>query len=50
MGKDSDFGDTLMHVSGNILKDNILSQVKIYKKADYITPGKYSDSDLARSE
>jgi len=47
MGKDSDFGDTLMHVSGNILKDNVLSQIKMYKKVGYITPGKYSDIDLA---
>jgi hypothetical protein len=28
MGIDVDFGDTLMHISGNILKDNISGQVK----------------------
>jgi len=32
MGKDVDFGDTLMHVSGNIIKDHISEQVKPYKK------------------
>jgi thymidylate synthase len=32
MGKDTDFGDTLMHISGNILKDSIISQVKPYKQ------------------
>ena len=37
MGKDPDFGDTLMHVSGNILKDDIAQQLKPYQK--YLTPG-----------
>jgi hypothetical protein len=39
MGKDSDFGDTLMHVSGNVLKDNVGEQVKPYKNIEYLTPG-----------
>lgn len=39
MGKDSDFGDTLMHVSGNVLKDNVGDQVKPYLTDRYITPG-----------
>lgn len=43
MGKDVDFGDTLMHVSGNILRDNVLSQVKRYKRIQYIAPGVHSD-------
>jgi hypothetical protein len=43
MGKDSDFGDTLMHVSGNVLKDNIGAQVKPYKKIQYIAPGTRSE-------
>lgn len=42
MGKDSDFGDTLMHVSGNVLKDNVRDQVKPYLKDRYITPGDYN--------
>lgn len=41
MGKDPDFGDTLMHVSGNILKDNIGEQVKPYLK--YLRPGTMND-------
>jgi hypothetical protein len=36
MGKDSDFGDTLMHVSGNLLKDNLAAQLKPYQQ--YIKP------------
>mgnify|MGYP005848871219 CR=1 FL=1 len=43
MGKDSDFGDTLMHISGNILKENISGQVKPYKQIQYIAPGVRSD-------
>ncbi len=39
MEKDSDFGDTLMHISGNILKDNVRQQIKPYLKDFYITPG-----------
>jgi hypothetical protein len=43
MGKDVDFGDTLMHISGNVLKDNIGEQVKPYKSAGYIAPGSRAD-------
>lgn len=43
MGKDIDFGDTLMHVSGNVLKDNVGKQVKPYKRVQYIAPGTRSD-------
>jgi thymidylate synthase len=43
MGKDPDFNDTLMHVSGNILKDGVGEQVKAYKVVRYIAPGKRSD-------
>lgn len=39
MGKDADFGDTLMHVSGNVLKDNVADQVRPFKKIQYIKPG-----------
>jgi hypothetical protein len=43
MSKDSDFGDTLMHISGNVLKENIGEQVKPYKTIKYISPGKRSE-------
>jgi hypothetical protein len=43
MGKDVDFGDTLMHVSGNVLKDNVAAQVKAYKRNQYIEPGTRSE-------
>lgn len=42
MGIDADYGDTLMHISGNILKDQVGEQVKPYKKTTYIAPGKRS--------
>ena len=38
MGKDPDFNDTPMHVSGNILKDRVGEQVRPYKKEVYIVP------------
>ena len=41
MGIDSDFGDTLMHVSGNIMKDEVEAQVKPYKQERRITPQGY---------
>ena len=43
MGKDPDFGDTLMHVSGNVFKDNIGAQVRPYKHTQYIEPGQRSE-------
>jgi hypothetical protein len=38
MVKDPDFSDTLMHVSGNILKDQVGEQVRPYKEVLYIRP------------
>ena len=38
MGIDVDFGDTLMHISGNVLKDNVGAQVKPFKSTRYIAP------------
>lgn len=43
MGIDSDFDDTLMHISGNILKDKIGDQIKPYIKTQYIRPGTRSE-------
>ena len=34
--------DTLMHESGNLLKENIAAQIKPYKTTKYISPGKRS--------
>jgi hypothetical protein len=39
MGQDPDFGDTLMHVSGHILQDQVGEQVRLYKQERYIVPG-----------
>ena len=35
--------DTLMHVSGQVLKNNVGSQVKPYKEVKSFKPGKYSE-------
>jgi hypothetical protein len=43
MVKDPDFNDTLMHVSGNILKDRVGEQVRPYREIAYITPGKLTE-------
>lgn len=43
MGIDSDFGDTLMHISGNITRDKIAEKVKPYKEVQYIRPGVQSE-------
>ena len=43
MGIDADFGDTLMHISGNILKDGVGIQVKPFKNVQYIEPGTRSE-------
>lgn len=44
MGIDSDFNDTLLHISGNVIKKDVYTQVKKYKKTDYIRPSSFSDS------
>ena len=43
MGNDTDYNDTLMHVSGNILKENVGEKVKAFKHVRYITPGKRAE-------
>ena len=43
MVKDPDFNDTLMHVSGNILKDRAGEQVRPHKHENFIVPGKPSE-------
>ena len=43
MGIDSDYSDTLMHVSGNLLKDNVGQQVKPFKHVQYFVPGNKSE-------
>ena len=43
MGIDVDFSDTLLHISGNIMKDNVAEQVKSFKNIQYIAPGFRAD-------
>jgi len=44
MVKDPDFNDTLMHVSGNILKERVGEQVRPYREIRYVVPGKLSEA------
>jgi hypothetical protein len=41
MGKDIDFGDTLMHISGNLMKETVSEQIKPYMR--YFDPGGKSE-------
>jgi hypothetical protein len=50
MGIDVDFSDTLMHVSGNIMRDEIAGQVKAYKRVNYIAPGTRSEEPEDQDE
>lgn len=46
MGIDPDYSDTLMHVSGNIIKEEIARQIKPYKTPPrYVRPSGRSESD-----
>jgi hypothetical protein len=38
MGIDVDYGDTLMHVSGNLMKETVGEQVRPYKAVQFIRP------------
>jgi hypothetical protein len=43
MVKDPAFGDTLMHVSGNLLKENVAEQVKPFRRVQMIRPAGWSE-------
>jgi hypothetical protein len=43
MAKDPDFNDTLMHVSGNVVKGQVAEQVRPHRRVTYITPGTLSE-------
>jgi hypothetical protein len=45
MGIDVDYGDTLLHISGNIMKESVGDQVKPYKQVQYIAPGFRSEEE-----
>jgi hypothetical protein len=48
MGKDADFDDTLMHVSGHIFRDELGAQVKPFKQIPMITPTQRSESPVSQ--
>ncbi|MBU4352947.1 MAG: DUF166 domain-containing protein, partial [Nanoarchaeota archaeon] len=39
MGVIADYSDTLMHISGNIMREAVGEQVKPFKQIQYISPG-----------
>jgi hypothetical protein len=43
MGIEDDFSDTLMHLSGNITKEEVKEQIKDYLEVQYFTPQGRSD-------
>lgn len=43
MGIDPDFGDTLMHISGNLLRDDVAAQLKPYRRVQTIRPAPKAD-------
>lgn len=43
MGIDADYGDTLMHISGNLMKDQLREELKPFLQDRYISPGKRAD-------
>ena len=45
MGIDVQYGDTLMHVSGNIMKDALQESLRPYLRQRYIRPGNYVGDD-----
>jgi hypothetical protein len=38
MGVDSDYNDTLLHVSGNIMRDEVAQQVRPFRQVQYFVP------------
>jgi hypothetical protein len=38
MGVDSDYNDTLLHVSGNVMRDEVAEQVRPFRQIQYIVP------------
>jgi hypothetical protein len=38
MGIDTDYADTLMHVSGHLLRDDVAAQVRPFRTVRYLTP------------
>jgi len=45
MGIDPQYGDTLMHVSGNIMKDALREALGPHLQTRYIRPAGYSAAD-----
>ena len=48
MGIDIDYDDTLMHVSGHLLRDEVGSQVKALKQTRYLVPNGHVEGEPAQ--
>ena len=48
MGVDADYNDTLLHVSGNVFKDEIAEQVKPYRHIQYLVPAGKVEAEVTR--
>jgi hypothetical protein len=46
MGIDAQYGDTLMHISGNLMKDAVKEALAEHLQTRYIRPTGYADDDL----
>ena len=38
MGVDADYNDTLLHVSGNIMRDQVAEGVRSFRQIQYLVP------------
>jgi hypothetical protein len=48
MGIDIDYGDTLMHISGHLMRDEVASQVKALKQKRYLRPEGHVEPEPVR--
>jgi hypothetical protein len=46
MGVDGDYNDTLLHVSGNVMKDEVAEQVKPFRQIEYFVPAGRVDAPV----
>jgi hypothetical protein len=43
MGVDNDYADTLMHVSGHLMREEVARQVSEHRRVQYLVPGVRSE-------
>lgn len=50
MGIDADYNDTLLHVSGNIMRDEIADQVRPFKHVQYFVPAGRAETQAGKEK